>query len=93
MLHFGSINPIWLLTGQGEPFLNANEPSVSTTTIEGKKNKGIQSTGNGTNTINNITLDDCKKDLATAHKEIALLTSQLADKERIIQLLERSAMP
>ena len=87
MLHFESINPIWLLTGKGEAFLNTNEPLVSTMTIEGKKNKGIQSTGNGNNTINNYALDSCKRDLASAQKEIALLTSQLADKERTIQIL------
>ncbi|WP_262898378.1 hypothetical protein [Hymenobacter negativus] len=32
-----------------------------------------------------------EKDLAAARKEIALLTSHLADKERIIQLLERGS--
>ena len=34
-----------------------------------------------------IAAADLEKDLATDRKEIALLTSQLADKERTIQIL------
>jgi transcriptional regulator with XRE-family HTH domain len=88
---FEQVNIVWVVTGKGDPFLpGASESTTSATTIEGKKNKGIQNTGNGNNTINNISLDSCKRDLASAHEKITLLTSQLADKERIIQLLERS---
>ena len=52
-----------------------------------KGNQGIIQANTGS-TVNNI--DDCRRDLAVAQKENELLRSQLADKERIIQLLEKS---
>lgn len=88
MLHFGSINPIWLLTGNGDPF-TGEAPTVPVN-INNRKNKGpVQnSTGShATNITNNVQLDNCQRDLEASRKEVALLTSQLADKERTIQIL------
>lgn len=96
--HFTSVNPLWLLTGNGEPFLpdqqsgttqtgNFNQSGTSNKqTIKGNKGN-IQNNAGGGNTMNNVTLDDCKRDLADAQKEIGFLTSQLAEKERTIQIL------
>jgi hypothetical protein len=82
--HFSTVNAHWLLTGNGEPFLshpptmtNENKPSI-------KKTKGnIQS--NSGQTVNNITMADCEKDLLAcqakleaAENEIKLLRDQLA---------------
>ena len=88
---FETVNSVWLLTGEGELFLpNSEETSEPRATYQNNVS-GIAQTGkNSKATQNNFNLDDCKKDLHAAQKEIALLTSQLADKERIIQLLEKS---
>ena len=100
LLHFDNVNPTWLVAGKGEPFLS--DPQTGTTqtgnfnqagtsnkqTIKGNKG-GVQANSGGDNTINNIELNDCKRDLAAAKKEIGSLTSQLVDKERIIRLLEK----
>jgi hypothetical protein len=92
---FDIINPVWLLTGEGEPLLG-NPPTLTslpltTTTRIKKVTGGAVHSGTGNQLI---TLEACqqelentKRDMATAQKEIALLTSQLADKERTIQIL------
>jgi transcriptional regulator with XRE-family HTH domain len=87
---FDTINPTWLLTGQGEPFLSA--PSENTSTqLNAKKISRSQVQVAGANKgFMSITVADLERELAAANEKIALLTSQLADKERIIQLLERS---
>jgi hypothetical protein len=95
LVQFRNINAHWLMTGEGEPFLS--DPITGTTQTGnfnqvGTGNKQVvKGKGNvvGTNlgTITHTTLPDCEKDLAAAQKEIALLTSQLADKERTIQIL------
>jgi transcriptional regulator with XRE-family HTH domain len=90
---FDTINPAWLLTGKGEPFLPGTEPTQN---ISSPKNKGsINSTGGGTNTINNISLDDCKRELeavrrdaASYQREIELLKGQLDSKDALIAAKE-----
>ncbi len=83
---YHKVNLVWLITGQGEPFLaesgETSEPRAPyQKNISGQAQAGSYST---------LSFDDCRKDLLAAHEKIALLTSQLADKERIIQLLEKS---
>lgn len=100
---FKQVNLVWLVTGQGTHFLTDESESGNTQTgnfnqagtsniqkVKGNKNNVQTNNGDHATITNNVKLDDCKRDLATAQKEIALLTSQLADKERIIQLLEKS---
>ncbi|MGI4862969.1 MAG: hypothetical protein ACRYFZ_03545 [Janthinobacterium lividum] len=90
--HFGNISAHWLITGEGEPFIGEVPPVVNTTTTRIKKvTGGAVHSGTGNQLI---TLEACqqelestKRDMATAQKEITLLTSQLADKERTIQIL------
>lgn len=94
LIHFESINPKWLLTGQGEPFTGeAPTPPVN---INNRKNKGpVQNnTGSHATITNNVKLEDCQRDLEASKKEaaayqreIALLEGQLKDKEEIITLL------
>ena len=85
--HFEHVNPIWLIQGIGEPF--TGEIPTASISINTKKTKGsIQTSNNGHNTINNFSLDDCRRDLEASRKEVELLRSQVQDKERIIQLLE-----
>ena len=103
LTHFQSINPAWLLTGNGEPFLshppemsNENKPTI-------KKTKGnIQS--NSGQTVNNITMADCEKDLLACRAELeaskneikllrdqlALQASLVAAKDETITLLRAS---
>jgi hypothetical protein len=89
---FENVNIVWLVTGRGEPFTSEVPSVANTTTTRIKKvTGGAVHSGNGNQLI---TLEACqqelentKRDMATAQKEIALLTSQLADKERTIQIL------
>jgi hypothetical protein len=88
--HFTLINPLWLLTGEGRPFLPDEEEAADIIQVlTSPQNKGnVIGTNNGTATVTNTTLADCEKDLKVANEKIALLTSQVADKERIIRLYE-----
>jgi hypothetical protein len=80
------LNAIWLLLGEGEMFLNgAAEPRA----VYQKNNSGITiGTNHGIATQHHSTIAECEKDLKAANERITLLTSQLQDKERIIQLQE-----
>lgn len=94
--HYPIVNALWLLTGEGEPFLGeAPAPPVNVTN---KKNKGPVQSSTGSHATNNITnnikLEECQRDLeamrkdaAAYQREIALLQGQLKDKEEIITLL------
>jgi transcriptional regulator with XRE-family HTH domain len=89
---FESVNMNWLLNGRGEPFLSATaEPTALY-----QKNKKItqsQIIGKvGGNVIRNqgtsiSEQSDSGSELAAAQRELELLRSQLADKERTIQIL------
>lgn len=87
--HFSRVNPTWLLTGEGPMFLDegSNSSDNSQKNI-GTNNVGNIGTNNGTAMVHYTTLSDCEKDLNAAQERIVLLSSQLQDKERIIQLLE-----
>ena len=99
LVRFESINPAWLLTGKGEPFLGEDpRPPLN---IANKKNKGpIQnSTGShATNTITtNVQLDNCQRDLeasrresASYQREIELLKGQLSTKDALIASKEET---
>jgi hypothetical protein len=90
---FDSINPSWLLMGEGEPFKEGSVPTQNQTSISGKKNTVAVANGkNGTATTNNYNLADCEKErdafkaqLDKALREIELLTGQLKMQETIIQ--------
>lgn len=90
--HFESINPIWLLMGEGEPFKEGNAPSQNQTNISGKKNAVNVASGNGTATTNNITLADCEKErdtlkiqLEKSQREVELLTGQVETQKSLIE--------
>jgi hypothetical protein len=92
VLHFGSINSHWLLTGQGEAFTsNAVPQSGNYQKLE--KNKGNVVGVNHGIASQQGTDANLERELAAAQHTIALLTSQLQDKERIIQLYERQPSP
>jgi hypothetical protein len=82
-----------------DALLNKYPEARNTSTTNVSVHGGGQAVGTiqGDNFYAPTTLEGCqleleqyKRDLAAAQKEIALLTSQLADKERIIRLLEQS---
>ena len=83
--YFESVNPTWLLTGEGEPFKDGFSPTQNQTSISGKKNNiAVAGTNNGTATMDNYNLADCEKErdafkaqLDKALREIELLTGQL----------------
>lgn len=90
VLHFKSINPTWLLTGEGEPFIgDAPTPPVS---ISNKKNRGpVQNNTGSHNTINNnILLENCQRDLAAATKEVELLRQQLTMAQALLEAKEET---
>lgn len=57
MLRFGSINPIWLLTGNGEPF--TGEIPAAPVNINNRKNKGPVQNDTGSHITNNVNLEAC----------------------------------
>ena len=88
MLHFRSINPQWLLTGQGEPF--QSDTGGTTANIDAQKNKGnIQNNTGSHNTITyNVKLDNCERDLEAAKKENEHLRTQLDLKDALLAAKE-----
>lgn len=87
--HFKDIDARWLLTGEGLPFMKSPAQPVSTYQNQEKNKGNVVGTNHGTISQQQAGKDDYKKELAAARHTIALLTSQLQDKERIIQLYER----
>lgn len=96
MKHFDSINPAWLLSGEGEPFLfdklqggtiqtgNFNQTGTSNTQkVKGNKNNVQNNNGDNATITNNVKLEDCKRDLATTRKEVEHLRAQLAAAEAL----------
>ena len=89
---FESINPAWLLVGEGEPFKEGTNPTQNQTNISGKKNNVAVAGSHGTITTNNYNLADCEKERDTlriqldkAQREIELLTGQLQMQKTIIE--------
>lgn len=94
--HFQSINPSWLLTGNGEPFLDENTHNT-TSKANIKTNSGIDISNGSTNTVNNLNIEDCRRDLESANRELEHLRRELelqaallASKEETITLLRAS---
>jgi transcriptional regulator with XRE-family HTH domain len=96
---FGHINLPWLFGAPGSPLIvdklevsttqtgNFNQASTNNTQkVKGSKNN-VQNNNGDHATITNNLVDDCRRDLKAANEKISLLTSQLADKERTIQIL------
>lgn len=93
--HFDNISPAWLVAGKGEPFLSDTQSGTTQTgnfnqagtnnnqTIKGNKG-GVQANSGGHNTINNVELDDCKRDLEAAQREVEHLRGRLQDKEALL---------
>lgn len=101
---FKQVNLVWLVTGEGEPFLQeANESSQGHSssnvlgTNYGQSNQNV-SAGGPNQHIGNSTAsqyatsstNNLEEKLRTAEETIQLLKSQLQDKERIIQLLSKT---
>jgi transcriptional regulator with XRE-family HTH domain len=96
---FGHINLPWLFGAPGAPLVdNKSEASTIQTgsfnqtgnniqKVKGNKNNVQTNNGDHATITNNVKLDDCQRELKVASEKIELLTSQLADKERTIQIL------
>ena len=88
--HFESINPTWLLLGEGEPFKDGSSPAQNQTNISGNKN--IVASGKGSKaTLENSALTDCEKErdsykskFDNAQTEIQSLRDQLARADALI---------
>jgi hypothetical protein len=92
LLHFEDVNAHWLVTGQGSPFL-AYPPAMTNETKSAiKKTKGNVQANSG-QTVNNITMQDCEKDLAVsraklegAENEIRLLRQHLEIQSSLLRM-------
>ncbi|MDO7875511.1 hypothetical protein Q5H93_12275 [Hymenobacter sp. ASUV-10] len=78
------MNSHWLITGEGEPFLSAE--AGTTTNINNSKNKGTvqNNTGNHNTINNNVTLEECRRELAASQKDNDHLREQLKLKDELI---------
>jgi transcriptional regulator with XRE-family HTH domain len=96
---FPRTNLVWLVTGEGEPFLsesdngitqtgNFNQAGTSNKQVV-KGNKGNLQTGDNS-TINNLTLANCKTDLEKAQREIEYLRGQLLMQETVLAAKEET---
>ncbi len=90
--HFSNVNARWLLTGEGEPF--TGEAPAAPANSNTRKNKGPVPQTTDSRAADHAQLANCQRDLEATKKEaagyqreIALLESQLKDKEEIITLL------
>jgi hypothetical protein len=90
LLHFEDVNAHWLLTGQGAPFLFPPPAMNNETKATIKKTKGNVQANSG-QTVNNITMEDCQRDLAicraeleASRNEIKLLREQLEIKDSLV---------
>lgn len=103
LLHYRNINSYWLLTGEGEPFLtdkpessitqtgNNNQSGTSNKqTIKGNKGTIQNNTGSHNTVTNNVKLESCQRDLATAQKEIEHLQVQLRMQETVLAAKEET---
>ncbi|RSK44678.1 hypothetical protein [Hymenobacter perfusus] len=81
-----NLNPMWLLLGRGEMFLTDGSTSQDTS-VSAPKNKGHVQTNSGNhNTItNNVTLEECRRDLASAQKEVEMLWTLVASRDALIE--------
>jgi hypothetical protein len=88
---FDSINPGWLLMGEGEPFKDSSNSTTTQTNISGDRNN-IASGKNDKGIHKNYGLSNCEKErdslkaqLDKAQREIELLIGQVKMQETIIQ--------
>lgn len=99
--HFSNINAHWLLTGEGEPFLKADNGPIQTgnfnqagtsnkQTIKGNKGPVQNNTGSGNTITNNVKLEGCQRDLKAAQKEIEHLQAQLRMQETVLAAKEET---
>jgi hypothetical protein len=95
--HFKSANLSWLITGEGAPLIDDAQKSASTQQASIKNNPGIGISNGGNNTINNLNLDNCQRELEACQREVASLRRELdlqaallAAKEETITLLRAS---
>jgi hypothetical protein len=94
ILQFPLVNMAWLLTGKGEPLFTESDAGTTQTgnfnqsgtsnkqTIKGNKGNVI-GTNNGT-AIGNVELEDCKRGLNEAQREIEYLRGQLKMQETVL---------
>jgi hypothetical protein len=92
--HFEGVDPVWLLTGRGEPFIVDHESGTTQTgnfnqagtsnkqTVRGNRGNVI-GTNNGT-AIGSVELEDCKRGLNEAQREIEYLRGQLKMQESVL---------
>lgn len=93
MLHFGSINSEWLLTGNGEPFLLEKGAAPEKNTARIKNNSGNSiGTNHGKATQQQGSAGGENAALALAQKEIQLLREQLAGKDAVIAAKDETIM-
>ena len=89
--HFSHVNLGWLITGNGEPFLNNPQGSVAQTgkiNQAGTRNKQMVTSNKGQANTDATQETKLNSALELASKEIALLREQLAMKDQLIAAKE-----
>lgn len=95
MLHFESISSSWLLTGKGEPFITTDSTQAQEANANLSKNKIFSNSqvSGGKNNTATQTQGGSATELAALQTLVEQLRSQLADKERTIQILLSHQQP
>jgi hypothetical protein len=93
VLYYGSINAHWLLTGDGDPFVEVDEDGAAEPKLHYQKVKNnagnLVGANHGTSTQTMGAAGNEEK-LKSLEREVQLLNAQLHEKERYIQLLEKN---
>ena len=85
MLHFESINPRWLLTGQGEPFLPTDPENSSSSTHHEKKISQAQVVGSQRGKARSTMHMGDAPAAGSTQQELEFLRAQLAMQQSLIE--------
>jgi hypothetical protein len=86
--HFSSINAHWLLTGNGEPFLNGEPGQQTQANISGEKSAVNIAGGKATQHNHNYSISDCEKERDSYKAERDIARAELAGMRQQLEMAQ-----